>query len=238
MLKSLGYGRKGDAGATGQTGPQGPKGDTGAVGPAGAKGDTGSIGPTGPQGLKGDTGAQGPKGDTGAAGPTGATGPQGLKGDTGSAGSTGPQGPKGDTGATGPTGPTGPAGSNATATPLATVAPKPLASTAAVGTSSNAAREDHVHPFPSGRLELIGNVTVAETTLISLALGMKRMALTLTGVSASDRLTFAPTALATAGCEAVNVYASAANQVTVSYFVPALGIGASYSIPLAVYRIT
>lgn len=81
-------------------------------------------------------------------------------------------------------------------------------------------------------------MTVSETTVLSLALGMKRMALTLTGVVVGDRLTFAPTSLATAGCEVVNVYASAANQVTVSYFTPALGIGVAYSIPLAVYRIT
>lgn len=93
----------------------------------------------------------------------------------------------------------------------------------------------HTH---SGLLQLIGNVTVSETTLLSLALGMKRMALTLSGVATTDRLTFAPTGLATTGCEAVNVYASAANQVTVSYFTPALGLGVAYSIPLAVYRIT
>lgn len=102
----------------------------------------------------------------------------------------------------------------------------------------NAAREDHVHPLPPGLAQFIGNVTVAETTLLALGLGMKRMVVTLNGVVATDRLTFAPTGLATAGCEAVNVYASAANQVTVSYFTPALGLATSYSIPLAVYRIT
>jgi len=69
-------------------------------------------------------------------------------------------------------------------------------------------------------------------------LGMKRMALALNGVTASDRLVFVPTGVPSTGCEAVNVYASAANQVTVAYFVPALGVGATYSIPVAVYRIT
>lgn len=87
-------------------------------------------------------------------------------------------------------------------------------------------------------LQLIGNVTVAESTLLSLALGMKRMALPLAGVTTADRLLFVPTAVPTTGCEAVNVYASAANQVTVAYFTPALGLGATYSIPIAVYRIT
>jgi len=91
---------------------------------------------------------------------------------------------------------------------------------------------------PSGLLQLIGTVTVTETLLVSLALGMKRMALTLTGVATTDRLVFAPTGVPTAGCEAVNVYASGANQVTVAYFVPALGVGATYNIPVAVFRIT
>lgn len=92
----------------------------------------------------------------------------------------------------------------------------------------------HTH---AGLLTLIGTVTVAETTLLSLALGMKRMALTLTGVTTADRLVFVPTGVPTTGCEAVNVYASAANQVTVAYFTPALGLGVAYSIPIAVYRI-
>lgn len=123
------------------------------------------------------------------------------------------------------------------ATPLGSATPRALG-TANAGTATNAAREDHVHPLPAGRLELIGTVTVSETTLLALGLGMKRMALTLAGVNPADRLVFVPTGLATAGCEAVNVYASSANQVTVSYFTPALGLAASYSIPIAVYRIT
>lgn len=86
-------------------------------------------------------------------------------------------------------------------------------------------------------IAFVGNVTVSETTLLSLALGMKRMNIALQGVSATDRLFFTPNALATTGCEAVNVYASAANQVTVSYFTPALGLGATYSIPISVYRV-
>lgn len=89
----------------------------------------------------------------------------------------------------------------------------------------------------AGTLTNLGNVTVSETLLISLGLGMKRMALPLTGVALGDKLTFVSNGLATAGCEAVNVYASAANQVTVSYFVPVLGVGASYSIPITVFRI-
>lgn len=123
-------------------------------------------------------------------------------------------------------------------TPLGTTAALALAATASAGSSTSAAREDHVHPLPSGRLTLIGTVTVAETTLLALGLGMKRMALTLAGVATSDRLVFVPTGVPTAGCEAVNAYVSAANQVTIAYFTPALGLGVAYSIPIAVYRIT
>lgn len=176
-------------------------------------------------------GKAGPKGDKGDPGPASTVpGPKGDKGDAGAASTVaGPKGDKGDK---------GDPGSNATATPLASNAPQPLGASALIGSSSAAAREDHVHPLPSGRLAFLGNVTVSETTLLSLALGMKRMTLSLSGVTTADRLVFVPTGVPTAGCEAVNVYASAANQVTVAYFVPALGVGATYSIPIAVYRIT
>lgn len=93
----------------------------------------------------------------------------------------------------------------------------------------------HTH---AGLLQLIGNVTVTETLLLSLALGMKRMTLPLTGVTTADRLMFAALSGATTGCEAVNVYPAGANQVTVAYFTPALGLASTYSIPVAVYRVT
>lgn len=213
-------------------GPRGLRGVAGPQGATGAKGDTGPVGSKGDKGDAGATGAIGPKGDTGA------QGPQGVKGDTGATGPAGATGPKGDTGATGPQGATGPAGSSASATPLGTTAATALAVTASAGSSTIAAREDHVHPLPAGRLTLIGTVAVAETTLLALGLGMKRMALTLAGVTTTDRLVFVPIGVPTAGCEAVNAYASAANQVTVAYFTPALGLGVAYSIPIAVYRIT
>jgi hypothetical protein len=87
-------------------------------------------------------------------------------------------------------------------------------------------------------LQFIGNVVVTDTALVSLALGMKRKDLPLTGVVATDKLFFTPNGVPTTGCEPVNVYASAANTVTVSYFTPALGIGATFSIPVSVYRVT
>jgi len=185
----------------------------------GQVGPSGPTGPTGPKGDAGNTGPQGPIGNTGPTGPSGSVGPTGATGLTGSQG---------------PTGPTGTAGANATlgnGTPL-------VAGTASAGSSTSAARDDHRHPLQAGTLTNLGNVTISETLLISLALGIQRKTATLSGVAVGDKLLFAPNGVPTAGCEAVNVYASATNQVTVSCFLPALGIGATYSIPVTVFRVT
>lgn len=125
-------------------------------------------------------------------------------------GATGPQGAKGDTGAQGIQGVKGDTGDTGAAAPT------------------------------NGRLTLIGNVTVTETTLLSLALGMKRMTLPLTGITTADmgKLVVIPNGTATAGCEVQNAYPVAANSVSIGYFTPALGLGATYTIPVAVYRIT
>lgn len=124
------------------------------------------------------------------------------------------------------------------ATPLATTAARALG-TAAVGTSTNAAREDHVHPLPAGRMEFIGNFSVAEQTLLALGLGMKRMTLTVQGVTMADmgKLMVVPNGVPTAGCELQNAYPVAANSVSIGYFTPALGLAASYALPGALFRI-
>jgi len=92
----------------------------------------------------------------------------------------------------------------------------------------------------AGRLTLVGNVTVTETTLLSLALGMKRMTLSLTGIAIADmgKLVAIPNGTSTTGCEVQNAYPVAANSVSIGYFTPALGLGATYTIPVSVYRIT
>lgn len=93
----------------------------------------------------------------------------------------------------------------------------------------------HTH---AGLLQLIGNINVAETLLLSLAVGMKRKTFTLAGVTASDVLIAIPTAAPTSGCEVVNAYPASAGSVSVGYYTPLLGIGAVYSIPIAIYRVT
>lgn len=183
-------------------------------------------------GVPGKTGPAGPKGDKGDPGAASIVpGPKGDKGDTGAASTVpGPVGPAG------PTGATGPAGSNASATPLSNATPKALG-TAAPGSSTSAARDDHVHP---AQLALVGNVVVTEQTLIALAVGMKRMTLALAGITTADmgKLVVVPNGASTTGCEVQNAYPAAAGQVSIGYYTPALGIATTYSIPVSVYRIT
>lgn len=185
-------------------------------------------------GRRGRAGSAGPKGDagpTGAAstvpGPKGDTGAQGIKGDTGAQGL---QGIKGDTGA---------AGSNATATPLSNTSPRALGP-ANAGAGTAASRDDHVHPLPTGLLQFVGNVSVSETLLISLSAGMKRMTVTLAGITTADmgKLIVVPNGTPTNGCEAQNAYPVATNSLSVGYYTPLLGIASTYTIPVSVYRIT
>lgn len=123
------------------------------------------------------------------------------------------------------------------ATPLGSATPKALGTAAAAGTATSAAREDHVHPLPAGRLEYLGDINVTETLLLSLAVGMKRKTFALAGVAANDRLQLVPTGAPTAGCEAVNAYPAGVGSVSIGYYTPLLGIGATYAIPVAIYRI-
>lgn len=154
------------------------------------------------------------RGPVGPPGPKGDTGLQGTKGDAGPqglpgiTGATGVQGVQGLKGDTGATGPTGPKGDPGTPAPT------------------------------TGRLVFIGNVTVTQNALLSLSAGMVRATLPLVGVIATDRLMFATITPCEAGCEALNVYATAKDQVTVSYNRPGLGLGAVINIPLAIYRVT
>lgn len=126
------------------------------------------------------------------------------------------------------------------ATPLASTAGLADTANGTVGTAASVARADHTHPLPAGRLQFIGNVTVNKTLLLALGSGMTREDFTLNGVTTADqgKLVFSTITPCAAGCEAINLYAKAANVVTLSYNTPALGIGAVINIPIAVYRIT
>lgn len=89
----------------------------------------------------------------------------------------------------------------------------------------------------AGLLTYLGDINVTETLLISLAVGMKRKTFPLAGVGATDKLQLAASGAPTTGCEAVNAYPASAGNVSIGYYTPLLGIGATYSIPVSVYRI-
>lgn len=140
----------------------------------------------------------------------------GGKGFASAKGVPGPKGDKGDTGAKGETGSQGPQGLPGAQGPAGVQGVK--------GDTG-----------PSGST-FIGNVIVTETLLVSLALGTKRMTRPLSGVGASDKLLAVPNGVPTAGCEVLNAYPAGANQVSVGYYTPALGIAATYTIPVSIYR--
>lgn len=130
---------------------------------------------------------QGPQGEQGPPGPQG---PQGEPGPQGPQGEPGPQGPQGEQGPVGPQGPQGPSVEFS----YSTDDPMPLG-TATPGTSTLAARGDHVHPamtfpeilvrWPDGagshnsfnRGESLGSITdsqyraIAENTFRDLFIG-------------------------------------------------------------------
>lgn len=92
----------------------------------------------------------------------------------------------------------------------------------------------HTH---AGLLSLVGTVTVGETLLLALSLGVKRYAVTMTGLAVGDRvialLTGAP-----GPSSLQDVYVSAANTLNVGLLNPALGIGSVIAVPIAVYKVT
>lgn len=131
--------------------------------------------------------------------------------------------------------PVGASGSNASATPLSNASPKPLG-IAAQGVSTSASRDDHVHPLQSGVLQLMGTVTVGETTLLSLSLGVKRYTGTMAGLAVGDKLIAVLTG-APGASSLQDIYVSATNTYNVGLLNPALGIGAVIAVPIAVYKI-
>lgn len=139
---------------------------------------------------------------------SGAVGPAGPKGDKGD---TGPQGSKGDTGSPGATGAAG--------SPGATGA---TGATGAAGTNATI---------------LVGQVTIAETSLITLALGVRRVTVALAGTVTTGAYVAVPVSAPPAGYSIQDCYCSTNGQITVGLIVPALGIATSYSIPVRIFRL-
>jgi hypothetical protein len=222
---------KGDAGPDGPVGPAGETGPAGPVGPEGAAGARGPAGPTGPAGDPGQPGPQGDRGPPGAQGPTGDRGVQGLEGPAGPAGSpgakgdTGPAGAKGDTGAQGPKGDAGSQGpAGAAGAPGAAGAKGDTGATGAAGAS----------------WVNLPNITVAETAVIAILAGIRKVAVACAGAVVGDPVIVFPMTSQLNGGSAVNgtpagyavqdACVTAANVVTVTVTCPAIALGASYSI--------
>lgn len=84
---------------------------------------------------------------------------------------------------------------------------------------------------------LVGTVTLAESALLTLALGVRRLTATLAGTVVGGSYVASPVSAPPAGYSIQDAYCSTAGQITVGIIVPALGVATSYSIPVKVYRI-
>lgn len=145
-------------------------------------------------------------------GATGSRGEAGPKGDPGPVGPAGPAGPKGDTGLAGSAGATGPQGPVGATGPQGPTGPK---------TST-----------------FVCNATIGETILVALTVSgiRERAGITCPGVLATDILEIYPTSLPS-GYAVHHAIPTAVNTFRATLSMPALAVGASYSIPVAIYAV-
>jgi len=150
----------------------------------------------------------------------GIQGPAGAKGDTGAAGiagMTGATGPQGATGAQGSTGAQGVKGDNG-----------------AQGAQGIQGAQGATGPSGS---TLVGTATLAESGLITLALGVRRVTTTLAGTVTTASYVAVPVSAPPAGYSVQDCVCSTSGQITVGLLVPAISIAGSYSIPVRIYRL-
>lgn len=84
---------------------------------------------------------------------------------------------------------------------------------------------------------IVGQVTIAETSLITLALGVRRVTVALTGTVTTGAYVAVPVSAPPAGYSIQDCYCSINGQITVGLIVPALGIATNYSIPVRIFRL-
>lgn len=118
------------------------------------------------------------------------------------------KGPKGDPGSTGATGAKGDTGATG--------------QTGAAGTNATI---------------LVGTVTLSETALITLALGVRRITAALAGTTTTGSYVAAPVTAPPAGYSIQDAYCSTNGQITVGLIVPALGLATNYSIQVRIFRL-
>jgi len=85
-------------------------------------------------------------------------------------------------------------------------------------------------------LQLLGTATVGETTVLSLSLGVRRFNISVPGAAVSDRIVLTLTGAPTNG-SVQDAYVSSANTVNIGVLCPALGIGATIAVPVAIYKV-
>lgn len=105
-----------------------------------------------------------------------------------------------------------------------------------VGVATTAARGDHSHPLPAGRLQLITTATVGESALITLGLSVRRYTVAAAGVTTADRIVATLSGIPQNG-SLQDVYVASAGSISVGALIPVLGVAATVSIPLAIYKV-
>lgn len=142
----------------------------------------------------------------------------GAKGDTGPAG---PIGPQGERGLTGPQGPAGAKGDAGAAGPQGITGPQ--------GPTGPAAQT------------LLGTVTIAETAVIAIGAGIRRVTLSTPaawGVKAGDDLVAFAVSIPSAAYSLHDVVVTGTNTISIGVSAPLLAVGAGYSITARIRRFT
>lgn len=140
-------------------------------------------------------------------------------------------GPQGQTGQAGQTGQTGQAGAAATVA-AGTVTKNAPGTTPTVTNSGTPAAAKFDFGLPIGLSGVVvGTVTLSESALVVISAGIRILTFTISGVVAGEPLLASPNIAMPAGYAVHTAIATAANTVQVTLSIPALAIGASYSIP-------
>ena len=91
--------------------------------------------------------------------------------------------------------------------------------------------------LPPGRLTQLATATVGETAPLLVSLAVRRYSVTATGASVGDRIVIALTGAPLNGT-IQDAYVSAANTVNIGLLVPALALGATIAVPVAIYKVS
>lgn len=96
------------------------------------------------------------------------------------------------------------------------------------------ASADHTH---AGLATQVGTATIAQTAVLAIAAGTRRVSVALAGVVPAGNYIAFPTVAPPAGYGIMDAVCTANGTLQVSVIAPLLAIGASYSIPVRVVRI-